>query len=61
MAIQSMCDVVDAVEEIGIEKGEERVFCLMDKLLEQGRLEDVKKAVEDEDYLAEMMREFDIH
>ena len=51
-----MCDVLDKVENRGIEKGivkgesrgENKMALLVKKLLDQNRIDDVKRAFEDE-------------
>ena len=64
-----MCDVLDKVENRGIEKGivkgesrgESKMALLVKKLLEQNRIDDVKRASEDEKGRAELMKEFGIN
>lgn len=64
-----MCDVLDKVEnrgiEIGIAKGESRgenkMALLVRKLLDQNRSDDVKRASEDEKSRAELMKELGIN
>ena len=54
--MQNMCDVLDKVENRGIEKGivkgesrgENKMALLVKKLLDQNRIDDVKRASEDE-------------
>ena len=54
--MQNMCDVLDKVENRGIEKGivkgesrgENKMALLVKKLLNQNRIDDVKRASEDE-------------
>ena len=67
-----MCDVLDKVENRGIAKGiakgkaegkiegEDTLALLMKKLLDQNRIEDVKRASEDKEYRARLMKEFGI-
>jgi len=63
-----MCDVLDKVESRGIEKGiakgesrgENKMALLAKKLLDQNRIDDVKRASEDEKSRAELMKEFGI-
>ena len=67
-----MCDVLDKVESRGIEKGiekgiakgesrgENKMALLVKKLLDQNRIDDVKRASEDEKSRAELMKEFGI-
>ena len=60
-----MCDVLDKVENRGIEKGivkgesrgENKMALLVKKLLDQNRIDDVKRASEDEKSRAELMKE----
>ena len=59
-----MCDVLDKVENRGIVKGESRgenkMALLVKKLLDQNRIDDVKRASEDEKSRAELMKELGI-
>ena len=69
---RNMCDVLDKVESRGIEKGiakgivkgesrgENKMALLVKKLLDQNRIDDVKRASEDEKSRAELMKEFGI-
>ena len=64
-----MCDVLDKVENRGIEKGiakgesrgENKMALLVKKLLDQNRIGDVKRASEDEKSRAELMKELGIN
>ena len=60
-----MCDVLDKVENRGIEKGivkgESRGENKMALLLDQNRIDDVKRASEDEKSRAELMKELGIN
>ena len=64
-----MCDVLDKVENRGIAKGKiegemegkAQVTTLMKKLFEQNRIDDVKRASEDEKSRAELMKELGIN
>ena len=64
-----MCDVLDKVENRGIEKGivkgesrgENKMALLVKKLLDQNRIDDVKRASEDENSRAELMNELGIN
>ena len=68
-----MCDVLDKVENRGIEKGiekgivkgesrgENKMALLVKKLLDQNRIDDVKRAFEDEKSRAELMKELGIN
>ncbi len=42
-----MCEVLDRVENKGIQKGEDTILSLMNHLLSNNRTEDAKKATED--------------
>ena len=57
-----MCDVLDKVENRGIAKGkaeeEDTLALLMKKLFDQNRIEDAKRASEDKEYRARLMKEF---
>ena len=71
-----MCDVLDKVESRGIEKGiakgvakgkaegeiegKNQMTLLVKKLLNQGRIDDVKRASEDEVYRDQLIKEFGI-
>ncbi len=66
------CDVIDKIFNRGFEQGfeegfkqgqeegMEQVALLMKKLFAQKRIEDVKKACKDKQYLMQLMKEFDI-
>lgn len=60
-----MCDVLDKVENRGIAKGkaegEDTLALLMKKLFDQSRIEDVKRASEDEAYRDKLMKELIIN
>ena len=65
-----MCDVLDKVENRGIEKGivkgekpggKNKMALLVKKLLDQNRIDDVKRASEDEKSRAELMKELGIN
>ena len=60
----NMCDVLDKVENRGIAKGkaegEDTLALLMKKLFDQNRIEDAKRASEDKEYRARLMKEFGI-
>ncbi len=51
-----MCDVLDKVEN----KGKNQMALLVKKLLDQSRIEDVKRASEDEVYRDQLIKEFGI-
>ena len=73
---RTMCDVLDKVESRGIEKGiakgvakgkaegeiegKNQMALLVKKLLDQGRIDDVKRASEDEVYRDQLIKEFGI-
>ena len=73
---RNMCDVLDKVESRGIEKGiakgvakgkaegeiegKNQMALLVKKLLDQGRIDDVKRASEDEVYRDQLIKEFGI-
>ena len=61
----NMYDVLDKVENRGIVKGESRgenkMALLVKKLLDQNRIDDVKRASEDEKSRAELMKELGIN
>jgi hypothetical protein len=60
-----MCDVLDKVENKGkVEgkiEGKNQMALLVKKLLDQSRIEDVKRASEDEAYRAKLMKELGIN
>ena len=63
-----MCDVLDKVENRGIEKGivkgesrgENKMALLVKKLFDQNRIEDAKRASEDKEYRTRLMKELGI-
>ena len=61
---RNICDVLDKVENRGIAKGkaegEDTLALLMKKLFDQNRIEDAKRASEDKEYRARLMKEFGI-
>lgn len=69
---RNMCDVLDKVESRGIAKGvakgkaegeiegKNQMALLVKKLLDQGRIDDVKRASEDEVYRDQLIKEFGI-
>ena len=69
---RNMCDVLDKVESRGIEKGvakgkaegeiegKNQMALLVKKLLDQGRIDDVKRVSEDEVYRDQLIKEFGI-
>lgn len=60
----TMCNVLDRIENQGIEKGksegEDKMALLMRKLFEQNRIEDAKRASEDKAYREQLMKELSI-
>ena len=60
-----MCDVLDKVENRGIEKGKvegkKQMALLVKKLLDQSRIDDVKRVSEDETYRDKLMKELGIN
>ncbi len=58
------CDVIDKIFnrgfEEGVKQGMEQVALLMRKLFAQKRIEDIRKACKDRDYLMQLMKEFGI-
>ena len=69
---QNMCEVLDRVEKkgrqagmqagmrTGIQQGEDMFALLVKKLLECGRMEDIRRVTEDKDYRQQLMREMHI-
>ena len=53
----NMCEVLDKVEN----RGENKMALLMKKLFDQNRIDDAKKASENADYRAKLMKEFGIN
>lgn len=62
--LHTMCNVLDRIENLGIEKGksegEDKMALLMRKLFEQNRIEDAKRASEDKAYREQLMKELSI-
>lgn len=60
----NMCEVLDRVENRGMakgmEKGEDMVTLLVKKLLDSGRLDDVKRITEDKEYRRKLLKELSI-
>ncbi len=52
-----MCEVLDRVENRGIQKGENKILSLMNYLLSNNRTEDAKKATEDQAYRNKLLME----
>ena len=59
-----MCDVLDKVEKRGFAEGKAegiaKMSLLFKSLFDQNRIEDVKRASEDESYRSQLMKEFGI-
>lgn len=55
-----MCNLSDRIEERGIRKGYLNAAMLIQKLNEAGRLNDIERAMTDEDYRAALFQEFGI-
>ena len=56
-----MCEVLDKVENRGKAEGENKMALLVKNLLNQNRIDDIKRVSEDEAYRAKLMAEFGIH
>ena len=60
----NMCEVLDRVENRGIQKGiaqgEDTILSLMKYLLSNGRLEDARRATEDEAYRSKLLDEISL-
>ncbi|WP_300800452.1 hypothetical protein [uncultured Acetatifactor sp.] len=52
-----MCEVLDRVENRGIQKGQNKILSLMNYLLGNNRTADAKKATEDKTYRNKMLTE----
>mgnify|MGYP004461894885 FL=1 len=44
----------------GKEDGHQEMLKLMDKLLEAGRIEDMKRAIENKEYIAQLMKKLNM-
>ena len=55
-----MCNVLDKVENKGKTEGIAQMSLLFKSLFNQNRIEDVKRASEDEAYRSQLMKEFGI-
>ena len=55
-----MCNLSEVVMEKGIEKGETRLNNLYRLLVEQNRIDDLQKAIEDEEYRLALYAEFNL-
>ena len=51
--------LLDEGMERGMERGIERGFQLTKYLMDKGRMDDLKRAMEDEDYRKKLLEEFD--
>ena len=60
----NMCEVLDRVENRGIQKGiaqgEDTILSLMKYLLSNGRLDDARRATEDEAYRSKLLDEISL-
>jgi hypothetical protein len=60
--VQNMCNLSDGIFELGRQEGrqegESRVLSLIQKLLEVGRIDDVKRVANDKEYCNLLMKEF---
>lgn len=56
----TMCDFLERAEQKGVQTGEDRSFRLMEKLVECGRIDEVKRAAADVEYRGSLYREFGI-
>lgn len=52
-----MCEVLDRIEKKGIAQGEDRILTLMKYLLTNDRMDDAKRATEDEEYRGKLLSE----
>ena len=61
----NMCEVLDRIENNGIQKGivqgENKILSLMRYLFSSNRMEDAKRAAEDEDYRNMLLKELPKH
>lgn len=57
---RNMCEVLDKVENRGKAEGENKMALLVKNLLNQNRIDDIKRVSEDEAYRAKLMEEFGI-
>ncbi len=53
-----MCDVIDRIENRGIDKGVDKLALLLEKLLAQNRFDDVKKISKDKEYRIQLLKQF---
>ena len=57
---ETMCEVLDKYENRGIARGEQRFATLVNKLLADGRTEDLQKATSDEALRTQLYKEYNI-
>jgi hypothetical protein len=55
-----MCNLSDGIFELGCQEGESRVLSLIQKLLEVGGIDDVKRVADDKEYSNLLMKELKI-
>ena len=59
---RTMCDVIDRIENRGIDKGInigfDKLALLMEKLVDQNRFEDLKKISKDKEYRMQLLKQF---
>lgn len=58
---RNMCEVLDKVENRGKSEGKNQMALLVKHLLDQGRIDDVKRVSEDAAYRDELMKKLGIH
>lgn len=58
--VTSMSEVLDKIEQRGWQNGENAIALLIQKLLEMGRMDDIKKVAENKDYRHRLMKELSI-
>ena len=62
--MRNMCEILDKIENRGIEKGniegKSQMADLMKRLLDENRIEDAKRAAEDPAYCDELMKQYGI-
>jgi len=56
--VTTMKDVLDKIENRGIEKGANDIWSLVQKLFAKGRGADAERASKDEEFRAKLMKEF---
>jgi hypothetical protein len=55
--VRDMCNLSKAVEELGVQQGEDALAHLMQRLFMQGKVEDARRAAEDPEYRHILMKE----